>query len=218
MILLRKYCLAACLLVGLALTFSVPVSSNPQRHVAQKSADIRFASADGAFAFTYPNSLIKCEREPKQWNWWVPERSCVAYTPVCAAATLDEDATVACIAYPAETLSGTNFEGAAFSVSQLHATTASDCLRVTEPHPATSHKEKINGETFDVFDVGGVAAGNLLAADAYRNFHQNRCYELDVRVAFVNIGNFDPGTVKEFDYEAVHRSLKSVLDTFKFLK
>ena len=87
-----------------------------------------------------------------------------------------------------------------------------------QSRPATSRKEKVNGVTFDVFDVGGVAAGNLLAADAYRSFHQNRCYELDLRVASANIGNFDPGTVKEFDYEAVHRSLKSVLDTFTFLK
>lgn len=218
MIRLKKYRLAGSLLIGFALTFSVPVSSDPQRHVAQKSADIRFVSPDGAVAFTYPNSLIKCEKDPKQENSWIPSRSCGGYIPVCADASLDQDATVACIAYPAETLNGTNFEAAAFSVSQPHATTADECLQVTEPHPATSHKLRINGETFDAFDVGGAAAGNLLAADAYRNFHQNRCYELDARVAFVNIGNFDPGTVKEFDYEAVRRSLKSVLDTFKFLK
>ena len=217
MILLKKYRLAGSLLIGFALTFSLPVVPDPQRPVAQTSADIRFVSPDGAFAFTYPSSLIKCEKNPKQENWWVPG-SCEAYTPVCAAASLEEDVTVACVAYPAETQSGTNFQAAAFSVSQLHATTADECLQVTEPHPATSHKKRINGATFDMFDVGGVAAGNLLAADAYRSFHQTRCYELDLRVAFSSMGAFDPGTVKEFDYEAVHRSLKSVLDTFKFLK
>ena len=72
--------------------------------------------------------------------------------------------------------------------------------------------------TFDVFDVGGVAAGSFLDADAYRNFHQNRCYELDLRIAFVSIGALDAGTVKEFDYKDVHRSLKSVLNTFTFVK
>jgi len=106
----------------------------------------------------------------------------------------------------------------AFSVNQLDALTAEECLHVTEPHPATSRNEKVNGVTFDVFDVGGVAAGNLLAADAYRSFHQNRCCELDLRIAFASMGPFDPGTMKESDYEAVHRSLKSVLDTFTFLK
>lgn len=218
MILLKKYRLAGCLLIGIALTFSMLVWSDPQRHIAQKSADIRFVSPDGTFAFTYPNSLIKCEKDPKQEDWWIPARSCEAVIPVCSYASLTKDATVACISYPAETLTGTNFEAAAFSVNKLDEATADECLQVTEPHPATSHKEKINGETFDVFDVGGVAAGSFLAADAYRNFHQNRCYELDLRVAFVSMGALDPGTVKEFDGKEVDRALRSVLNTFKFLK
>ena len=95
---------------------------------------------------------------------------------------------------------------------------ANTCLKLVDTRRATPHKEKVNGVTFDVFDVGGVAAGHWLAADAYRSFHQNRCYELDFRVASVNIANFDPGTVKEFDSEAVNRSIRSVLDTFTFLK
>jgi|SRR5579859_3024278 len=218
MMLLRKYLLGCCLLIGFALTFSMLVWSDPQRHVAQKSADIRFVSPDGAFAFTYPRTLIKCEKDPKQESSWIPARSCGGYIPVCADASLDEDATVACIAYPAETLNGTNFQAAAFTVSQLHTATSDECLQVVEPHPATSHKETINGVTFDVFDAGGVGAGNALAADAYRSFHQNRCYELDLRVAFSNISNFDPGTVKEFDGKPVNRVLQSVLNSFKFLK
>lgn len=216
--LLQKHWTAGCLLFGFALTFSLPVVSDPQSKVAQKSVDVRFVSPDGAFAFSYPSSLIKCEKDPKQENLWIPARSCGGYVPVCADAFLDQDATVVCIAYPAETLNGTNFQAAAFSVSQLHVTTADECLQVTEPHPATSRKEKVNGETFEVFDVGGVALGNVSDADAYRTFHQNRCYELGVRVAFSNIANFDPGTVKEFDGKAVDRALKSMLNTFKFLK
>ena len=109
-------------------------------------------SPDGAFTFTYPRSLIKCEKDPKQEDRWIPDRSCEAVIPVCSYASLTKDATLACIAYPAETLCGTNFEAAAFSA------------------------------TFDVLDVGGVAVGSFLADDAYRNFHQNRCYELDLRV------------------------------------
>lgn len=218
MILLKKCCLAGCLLTGFALAFSPPVASDPQRKVARKSATIRFVSPDGDFSFEYPHSLIKCEKDPKQEGRWIPARSCEAYIPACSYASLTRDATVACIAYPAETLNGTNFEVAAFTVNKLDEGTADECGQVTEPHPATPHKVKINGETFDAFDVGGVAAGNLLVADAYRNFHQNRCYELDVRVAFVNIANFDPGTMKGFDYKAVDRALRSVLNTFKFLK
>ncbi len=216
--LLKKYRTAGCLLIALAVTLLLPVVSDPQQPASHKEVSVHFTSPDGTFAFEYPKSLIKCERDSKQADWWIPARSCEAYTPVCTDAASTEDATVVCIAYPAETIIGTNFQAAAFSVSRLDAITAEECLRVTEPHPATSHKEKVNGVTFDVFYVGGAAAGNLLDADSYRNFHQNRCYELDLRIAFANIGNFDPGTVKEFDGEAVHRSLKSVLDTFEFLK
>jgi hypothetical protein len=162
--------------------------------------------------------MIKCEKDPKQEDRWIPERSCNAVIPVCSYASLTKDATVACVAYPAETLAGTNFEAAAFSVNRLDEPKEDECLRVTEPHPSASHKVRINGETFDAFDVGGVAAGSFSAADAYRNFHQNRCYELDVRVAFLSMGALDPGTVKEFDYKAVDRALRSVLSTFKFSK
>jgi hypothetical protein len=213
-----RYWLAGCLLTGFAVAFSLPLVWGRQRKVTQKSADVRFVSADGAFAFTYPSSLIKCEKDPKQENLWIPARSCEAVIPGRTYASLSKDATVACIAYPAETLSGTNFEAAAFTVNKLAEATADECLQVTEPHPAISHKEKVNAVTFDVFDVGGVAAGSLSAADAYRNFHQNSCYELDVRVAFLSMGAVDPGTLKEFDYDKVHRTLQSVLNTFKFLK
>jgi hypothetical protein len=215
---LTKYRAVGCLLIGFAVTLSLPTVSDPQQAAAHKEVNVRFTSPDGTFAFEYPKWLIKCERDPKQEDWWIPARSCEAYTPVCSYASLTKDATVACIAYPAETFIGTNFAAAAFTVNKLDEATADECLRVTEPHPATSHKEKVNGLTFDVFDVGGVAAGHVLDADAYRNFHQNRCYELDLRIAFASMGAFDPGTVKGFDPEAVRRSLKSVLDTFKFLK
>ena len=215
---LTKYSSVSCLLVGIALTIPQPMASDLQQPAAPRQSAVRFKSQDGTFAFEFPSSLIRCERDPKQSDQWIPRRSCEAYIPVCTDAAFTKDATVVCVAYPAENFAGTNFQAAAFSVNRLDAINAEGCLQVTEPHPATSRREKVNGVTFDVFDVGGVAAGNWQAADAYRSFHQNRCYELDLRVTFSNIANFDPGTVKEFDSEAVNRSLRSVLDTFTFLK
>ena len=186
---MKKYRTAGCLLIALTVTLLLPAVSDPQQPTSHKEVSVHFTSPDGTFAFEYPKSLIKCERDPKQEDSWIPARSCEAVIPVCSYASLTKDATIACIAYPAETLAGTNFEAAAFSVNKLDEATADERLQVTDPHPATSHKEKINGVTFDVFDVGGVAAGSFLAADAYRNFHQNRCYELDLRVAFVSMGS-----------------------------
>ena len=67
-------------------------------------------------------------------------------------------------------------------------------------------------------EIGGAAAGNIIDGYVYRSFHNGRCYELDIRIATSNSGNSDPGTVKNFDYEKVHRTLKTVLESFKFLR
>lgn len=220
MMLLTRYSGAGLALAGIALTFLHPVVSDPKRQVSHNSAEISFISPDGTFAFKYASSLLMCKRDPNQSNWWTPERSCEAYTPVCSDFSCNKDATAVCVAYPADSLKGTNFQAAAFSVNQRDATTIEECLNVTEPpRPvAPIRSETINGVKFNVIETDGVAAGNLIDGVAYRNFHRNRCYELDIRIAFSNIGNFDPGTVREFDYEAVHRPLKSVLNTFQFLK
>ena len=71
---------------------------------------------------------------------------------------------------------------------------------------------------FTVTETDGVATGNLMDGYVYRSFHGNKCYELDIRIAFSNPAYSDPGTIKNFDLKAVHRRLKQVLDTFEFAK
>jgi hypothetical protein len=217
---LTKYSGAGFLLAGIALTFLFPVVSDSKRQTSHNPAEISFTSPDGTFSFKYSNSLLMCKRDPNQPDWWTPGRSCEAYTPVCSDSSCIKDATVVCVAYPAESLKGTNFQAAAFSVNQRDAANTEECLKVTEPPPLVGpiRSETINGAKFNVIETDGVAAGNLIDGVAYRSFHRNRCYELDIRIAFSNIGNFDPGTVKEFDYDAVQRPLRMVLNTFRFLK
>jgi hypothetical protein len=115
---------------------------------------------------------------------------------------------------------GTNFQAAAFSVNELKdANTQPKCQVVAEPPPhGTFHTETINGVKFNVAEIDGVATGNLMDGYVYRTFHKGKCYELDIRIAFSNIGNYDPGTVKNFDSERVSRALKAVLASFKFLR
>jgi hypothetical protein len=118
-------------------------------------------------------------------------------------------------------MKGTNFQAAAFSVSELKApTTQAECLKVGEPppHVGTARNESVNGVTFTVMETDGVATGNLIDGYVYRSFHRGKCYELDVRIAFSNPDYADPGTMKNFDFKAVHHRLKQVLDTFKFVK
>lgn len=51
----------------------------------------------------------------------------------------------------------------------------------------------------------------------YRNFHNGKCYELDIRIASSNIGNYGPGTVKSCGSETVRHTLNAVLATFSFV-
>jgi hypothetical protein len=220
MMLLTKYSSAGFLLVGIALTFLNPVVPDSKRQVSHNPAKISFISPDGTFALEYADSLLMCKRDPNQSDLWTPGKSCGGYIPVCSDFSGIKDATVVCVAYPADSLKGTNFQAAAFSVNQRDATTAEECLNFAEADPPVGpfRSETINGVKFNVVETDGVGAGNVMGGVAYRSFHRSRCYELDIRIASSNIANYDPGTVKEFDSDAVHLPLKMVLNTFGFLK
>ena len=197
------------------------VTLRGQEDSAHKGRKNGFTSTDGTFHFEYPASLVRCGRNPNQPDRWEPDESCEAYTPVCSDFSCQSDGTVTCIAYPAERMQGTNFQAAAFSVSELRAaTTQAECLKVEEPppHVGSAHKETINGETFLVIETDGVATGNLIDGYVYRSFHKDKCYELDIRIASSNPAYADPGTMKNFDLKLVHQRLKQVLDTFKFIR
>lgn len=191
-----------------------------QRDSANEGRKESFTSPDNAFRFDYPVSLVRCERKATQLHWWEPAESCEAFTPVCSDFSGQSSGTVACIAYPAAGMKGTNFQAAAFSVSQRKAATTQECLNVEEPppHVGRERRETVNGTIFTVIKTDGVETGNLLDGYVYRGFHKNWCYELDIRIATSNPGYADPGTMKGFDLEMVHRRLKQVLDTFKFIE
>lgn len=205
---LNKSISAGCLSVAFVLTFlQGPAGNKPEES---------FISPDGRFAFRYPNSLVRCERDSKQADRCIPTESCEAYIPVCSDFSGSPGTTVACVAYLTGGIKGTNFQAAAFSINQVNATTMGRCLNIAESNVRTLRKEKVNGVTFTVIETDGVAAGHLMDGEAYRSFHQNKCYELDIRIASSNIGNYDPGTVRGFDRETVYSSLKSALNTFQF--
>ena len=206
-------------LLGIILTSFVILTA--QAYSADKARKNGFTSTDGAFHFEYAASLVRCGRNPTQPDRWGPDESCEAFTPVCSDFSGQSDGTVTCIAYPAAEMKGMNFQAAAFSVSEIKgATTEAECLKVEEPppHVGSVRKETVNGVIFTVIETDGVATGNLIDGYVYRSFHRNRCYELDVRIAFSNHAYADPGTMKNFDLEMVHHRLKRVLDTFKFVK
>ena len=147
-------------LLGIILTSLVILTAHADS--ADKGRKNRFASSDGAFHFDYPASLVRCERNSSQSDLWEPDESCEAYTPVCSDFSGQSDETVACIAYPAAGMKGTNFQAGAFSVSVIKAATAqAECLKVEEPppHVGSARKETVNGVIFTVIETDGVATG-----------------------------------------------------------
>jgi len=211
----------SCLLLVMAMTLLLSAGLNAQDPVSHRAPKKVFTSEDATFRFEYSDSLVSCKRDPGQAGRWIPE-SCSGYIPVCTDASDESNGTVACVAYPAADLrKGTNFQAAAFSVNQLkEADTESKCLSVDEPspHDGASRSEMVNGVKFAVTESDGAAAGNLIDGYVYRSFHEKTCYELDIRIAYSNPGNYDPGAIKVFDSEEVRKRLKEVLETFTFLK
>ena len=198
-----------------------PVVLRAQADIAHQRGRRYFTSPDGLFRFEYSDSLVSCKRDPNQANWWVPDKSCEAYTPVCSNWSCDSSGTVACVGYPANEMKGTNLQAAAFSVNERRKVTAeSECLRVEKPPPqiGTAHNETLNGIKFQAIEIDGIGLGNFIEGYVYRNFHNGMCYELDLRIASSNIANFDPGTVKPFDSEKVKRALRAVLGSFRFIR
>lgn len=193
----------ACMLCGLALAFfdSAALAQLRKGEVAQRT----FIGHGDSFRFRYQSSFILCGKSNR------PE-SCETYIPIC-----DETA-LACVAYPKARYAGTNFEGAAFSVTkQADADTENKCL---DSMKSPSDKESINGVEFKGSDDSSAGMGHGLSGRAYKAFHNGQCYQLAIRVAFASLGGSTPGTIKEFtprDEEKVRSTLKRILTSFKFL-
>jgi hypothetical protein len=73
--------------------------------------------------------------------------------------------------------------------------------------------EGINGYTFVHSTSDGAGAGNRYQQEIYRMVNNNVCYEVIYYIHSTNIGNYTPGTVTEFDRDAIMQKLYSVFST-----
>lgn len=164
---------------------------------------------------------MPCKRDPNQPDRWMPDHSCAAAIPVCSDVFGNSDNTISCVAYLSDKIDTSSSQAAAFSVNRLEkVTTSRECLRVSEPppHVGSAHVKTINRANYRVTEVYGLAAGNVIDGYVYRTFHANKCYELDIRIAYSNPEQIGPGVVKNPAIEVMHRCLVKVLETFKFLR
>ena len=187
-----------------------------------------FRSADSTFEFRYPKPMVVCYPEHTDTTEIERRESCFPYLDICSIGTTTTTAgtlhpeTLACVAYPHAAYEGTNFGGAAFSVSEVpDAPTESQCLQFDKftTSKKTIHWEMIRSTRFKAASGGEGGLGHGLAKEVYLTFHNGKCYDVEVRETQTSLASFDPGMVKQFKNEAeVNANLRGVLRSFHFLK
>lgn len=117
---------------------------------------------------------------------------------------------------PASDFFGTNLSEASFIVGASgEQTTVEACLASSSEENATSSEIFINGTAMKVFNGIGVGAGNIYETKSYRAVKNGVCYEATLLLHSGNIGNYEPGTVRQFDREKFLNELAVILGTFK---
>jgi hypothetical protein len=76
-------------------------------------------------------------------------------------------------------------------------------------------EETVNGMTFVHSTTEGAGAGNYYQQEIFRTVQNNACHEVIFFIHFTNASNYTPGTVTEFNRDAVMRNLEAVLSMIK---
>ncbi len=73
----------------------------------------------------------------------------------------------------------------------------------------------VNGLTFVHTTTEGAGAGNYYQQEIFRTVQNNACHEVIFFIHFTNASNYTPGTVTEFNRDAVMQNLQAVLSMMK---
>ncbi|NOT05112.1 MAG: hypothetical protein HOP27_10990 [Anaerolineales bacterium] len=90
----------------------------------------------------------------------------------------------------------------------------------TDPNPNGGGPEQLIGnEVVNGFDFvhstsDGAGAGNYYQQEIYRMVNKSVCYEVIYFIHYTNIGNYTPGTMTEFDSDAIMQKLGDIFVTF----
>jgi len=176
-----------------------------------------FTSPDGTFQFVYPQTyeLLIGERLLKT------TQGAGAALPVC-----DFSTALACVMYPPEVRENTRFEGAGFSVDAVPVVkTESECLMYSDQSgraPDTNLQLTsitINDHVFRHVSTKKKLPGHMQAADYYRTFVQQKCYELRIHVS-VSDDSPAPKSLSESLGDAkadrAREALRLILSSFVF--
>jgi hypothetical protein len=76
--------------------------------------------------------------------------------------------------------------------------------------PSNSHSVTLGGNSFITATESGAAAGNLYEETVHVIQKEDRCYSVRYFIHSTNIANYDSGTVKEFDRQALTAGFDSI--------
>ncbi len=128
-------------------------------------------------------------------------------------------APVVAITLPKELFKGTNLgeAGVYIGASSSPAITSKWNLPSAESGEVAAGTVEVNGISFAVFASKEAAAGNIYEERVYRALHGDTCFEIVELLHSTNIGNYDPGTVVEFDKARFQGYLEAIVQTFFFV-
>ena len=197
-----------------------PLASNPPMHgfeamPPQTTAILPtvFQAADNSFAITVPASFRVFTGAGLRH---VAELS---FIPVC------EKTDLACFVYPAERYKRTNFSAAAVAVRTVDAMDEASCTTFRQlPEsavltPSSPMPVRWIGNLQWAHGIWiGVAFGRMMASEAYRTWHANKCWELSTNITQTNMDPQPPVPFTQEDEKRVSAQLDAVLREFRFLK
>ena len=153
------------------------------------------------FTFTYPADAIVAVSSATMWR----------------NNTQEIGTTLAEVTIPDTVEPKTNFRGARFTVGMSNESNAiRDCLIPTNGERAKG-TVVIDGVTFNKITLTDAGAGNYYDTTSYRAMHNNNCYAIEYTIHSTNLRNYDPGTVSEFDTQAIVKTLEQMVQSFKFI-
>jgi|GEM_PF-3366836 len=118
------------------------------------------------------------------------------------------------------TFNGTNFGSGIMTVA-VHPkiTTQAECNTYDAGSGVKqlTTTQNINNVTFHTGSFTGAAAGTKYDTKLYHVLHNGMCYEINATVGISNIGNYEPGTIKEVNEDDVWKKFDEVINTFTFI-
>jgi hypothetical protein len=146
-----------------------------------------------------------------------PESTSLVTTGFDAYLPLTQTPVVA-VVLPTSLFKGTNLTeaGVYIGASSDAAVTSQWNVPVAGSAEVAAGTTTINGASFAIFISTEPAAGNIYEERIYRTLHKGTVFELTELLHSGNIGNYTPGTVKEFDKVKFGGYLEAIVDTFVF--